>query len=134
VPGKPKKKPSKAELRRRAQKGWETRRKRERARKREEARRAKARSEAAKKGWVTRRKRAKVRSKAATKGWRTRKFRAARERAVNGLRGKKRADWQILVGLIENDDPVWLAFLAEAEKLGFTSYQARDEWFSPTIQ
>jgi hypothetical protein len=91
------------------------------------------RREAALKGWEKRRKEARQRSERARRGWRTRHFRKAREQAVNGLRGRNARDWRVLFDLIDNEDPIWLAFLARAEELGFSSRQARDEWFSPTM-
>jgi len=116
-----------------ALKGWDTRRRKALAREREARRLAKIRQQAAIKGWETRRKNKRARSRRAKKGWRTRWFRQARYAAADGLHGKLRADWKVLVAMIDNNDPAWLAFLARAEELGFTTRAARDEWFSPQM-
>lgn len=121
-----------AELRRRRKLAVE-RAARRLAKERAEKKLKKKRSDAAKKGWKAHEKKKKQRRERAKKGWRTRWFRQAREEAADGLRGKKRQDWKVLVAMIDNDDAVWLAFLARAEELGFTSSQARDEWFSPAM-
>ncbi len=91
------------------------------------------RAAGAKQGWDTRRREAKKRSQRSKRGWKTRWFRQARHEAVDGLHGANRAHWITLRALIENNDALWLAFLERAAELGFSSRQARDEWFSPTL-
>jgi hypothetical protein len=110
----------------------------------------KRRSQAAKKGWVTRLSKRfdlEVTTEASREIWRTLLEESGR-RGVNDLfqlrqatLGKLRAlhagfggyDAYMLRLMVTENDKRWKTFLRNALKKGFTSRQARTAWFSPPI-
>ncbi len=103
---------------------------------------ASSRSQAARKGWETRRAKLRQaelayqrRSLAAKKGWETRKLTWARHRAIGPmglfLHGKASDDRVVLRTLIDQNDSRWITFLTAATQAGFSPAEARNAWFSP---
>lgn len=78
---------------------------------------------------------AKKRSEAAKRGWVSRMFKArliALGHRVT-MRASNYTEWKRMNDMVKNNDPRWLQFERLMRQFGFSERRTYDQWFSPDV-